>query len=100
LRNALLESEFKWGSRAEPYIRSPREKFRTKLLSKATLKLLFLFARVSRFQDRIVQEVLLMILEPIFEPRFTQKSYAFRPGRNAHTVLRVIRSNFGGMSGP
>lgn len=96
LRNAVLQSEFKWGSRSEPYIRSPKEKFRTKPLSKAKLKLLSLSAKVSPFQDRIVQEVLLIILEPIFEPRFTQKSYAFRPGRSAHTVLRVIRSNFGG----
>ncbi|KAI6679287.1 hypothetical protein NL676_033168 [Syzygium grande] len=28
--------------------------------------------------------------------RFSQKSFAFRPGRNAHTVLRVIRRNFAG----
>jgi hypothetical protein len=48
------------------------------------------------FQDRIVQEVLLMILEPIYEPRFSEKSYAFRPGRTPHTVLRVIRRNFAG----
>lgn len=37
-----------------------------------------------------------MILEPIFEPRFSSKSHAFRPGRNAHTVIRTIRSNFAG----
>lgn len=48
------------------------------------------------FQDRVVQEVLLLILEPIFEPRFSSKSYAFRPGRTAHTVIRTIRSNFAG----
>lgn len=48
------------------------------------------------FQDRVVQEVLLMILEPIFEPQFSPKSHAFRPGRNAHSVIRTIRSNFAG----
>ena len=37
-----------------------------------------------------------MILEPVFEPRFSPKSHAFRPGRNAHTVIRTIRSNFAG----
>lgn len=37
-----------------------------------------------------------MILEPIYEPRFSEKSYAFRPGRTPHTVLRVIRRNFAG----
>lgn len=49
------------------------------LCSKKQVKLLSLFARVSPLQNRIVQEVLLMVLKPIFEPRFTQKSYAFRP---------------------
>ncbi|ERN01018.1 hypothetical protein AMTR_s00002p00133480 [Amborella trichopoda] len=48
------------------------------------------------FQDRIVQEVMFMILEPIYEARFSQKSFAFRRGRNAHTILRVIRRSFAG----
>lgn len=38
----------------------------------------------------------MLILEPIFEPRFSSKSHAFRPGRNAHSVIRTIRSNFAG----
>ncbi|KAM3000598.1 hypothetical protein FF2_036987 [Malus domestica] len=46
------------------------------------------------FQDRVVQEVLLMILVPVFEARFSPKYHAFRPGRNAHTVIRTIRNNF------
>lgn len=37
-----------------------------------------------------------MVLEPVFEARFSRKSHAFRPGRNAHTVIRTIRSNFAG----
>lgn len=48
------------------------------------------------FQDRVVQEVLLMILDPVFESRFSTKSHGFRPGRNPHTVIRTIRSNFAG----
>lgn len=48
------------------------------------------------FQDHVVQEVLLLILEPILEARFSSKSHAFRPGRNAHTAIRTIRSNFAG----
>ncbi|GLJ38906.1 hypothetical protein SUGI_0793090 [Cryptomeria japonica] len=97
LRNAVLESKFMWDSRTDFYIRSPKDKTRLEQqLSKTKLRQLMTSAQPSPFQDRIVQEVLLMILEPIFEPRFSQKSYAFRPGRNAHTVLRVIRSKFGG----
>nr|CAD1842268.1 unnamed protein product [Ananas comosus var. bracteatus] len=52
--------------------------------------------RTPPFQDRVVQELLLLILEPVFEPRFSSKSHAFRPGRGPHTVLRTIRSNFAG----
>lgn len=37
-----------------------------------------------------------MIIEPVFEARFSAKSHAFRPGRNPHTVIRTIRSNFAG----
>jgi hypothetical protein len=37
-----------------------------------------------------------MVLEPVFEARFSPKSHAFRPGRSAHTVIRTIRSNFAG----
>lgn len=37
-----------------------------------------------------------MILEPVFEARFSRRSHAFRPNRNAHTVIRTIRSNFAG----
>lgn len=44
----------------------------------------------------MVQEILLLLLEPVFESRFSSKSHAFRPGRNAHTVIRTIRSNFAG----
>lgn len=37
-----------------------------------------------------------MVIEPVFEARFSAKSHAFRPGRNPHTVIRTIRSNFAG----
>ncbi|CAM8936648.1 unnamed protein product [Rhodiola kirilowii] len=33
---------------------------------------------------------------PVYEARFSHKSYVFRPGRTAHTALRVIRRNFAG----
>lgn len=39
---------------------------------------------------------MLLILEPVFEARFSPKAHAFRPGRSAHTVIRTIRSNFAG----
>lgn len=42
-------------------------------------------------RDKIVQEVMRMILEAIFEPSFLNNSHGFRPGRSCHTALRQIR---------
>lgn len=42
--------------------------------------------------DRLIQQALLQILQPIFEPEFSESSYGFRPGRNARqAVLRAQR---------
>lgn len=49
-------------------------------------------------EDKLVQEVLRIILEAIFEPVFSSKSHGFRPNRSPHTALRDIRSNFSGMT--
>ncbi|EPS73440.1 hypothetical protein M569_01312, partial [Genlisea aurea] len=96
LRNAVLDCRFKWGARLEFYIKSPKDKTDYESLSKRKIRAIMTTTQPSPFQDRIVQEVLLMVLEPIYESRFSQKSFAFRPGRNAHTVLRVIRRSFAG----
>lgn len=96
LRNAVLDDRFKWGARLQFFIKSPRDKTDYESLSKRKIKAILTTTQPAPFQDKIVQEVLFMILEPIYESRFSQKSYAFRPGRNAHTVLRVIRRNFAG----
>ncbi|GFZ00880.1 intron maturase, type II family protein [Actinidia rufa] len=89
LRNAVLDSRFKWGARLEFFIKSPKDKTEYESLSKRKIRAILTTTQPSPFQDRIVQEVLFMILEPVYEARFSQKSFAFRPGRNAHTVLRV-----------
>lgn len=96
LRNAVLDDRFKWGARLNFFIRSPRDKTEYDSLSKRKIKAILTTTQPTPFQDRIVQEVVFMILEPIYEARFSQKSYAFRPGRTPHTVLRVIRRSFAG----
>ncbi|KAL5989961.1 Nuclear intron maturase 1, mitochondrial [Asimina triloba] len=95
LQSAVLDGRFLWNKKTQLYIRSPNDRPITKLLSKRKLRAL-LESGDAPFQDRVVQEVLLLVLEPIFEARFSPKSHAFRPGRNAHTVIRTIRSNFAG----
>ena len=38
--------------------------------------------------DRIVQQAIAQVLSPIFEETFSDNSFGFRPGRNAHGALR------------
>lgn len=37
--------------------------------------------------DRLVQQAILQILQPIFEPYFSASSFGFRPGKSAHDAL-------------
>jgi RNA-directed DNA polymerase len=37
--------------------------------------------------DRFIQQALLQVLGPIFEPTFSESSYGFRPGRSAHQAV-------------
>lgn len=40
--------------------------------------------------DRLIQQALLQVLQPIFDPTFSANSFGFRPGRSAHdAVLRA-----------
>lgn len=50
-------------------------------------------------RDKIVQEVMRMALEPIFEVEFHENSYGFRPHRNAHhAVFRCRQSMMHGFT--
>lgn len=41
--------------------------------------------------DRLVQQALLQVLQPILDPQFSRSSYGFRPGRSAHDAVRMAR---------
>lgn len=41
--------------------------------------------------DRLVQQAILQVLEPLLDPGFSGSSYGFRPGRSAHDALRQAR---------
>lgn len=47
--------------------------------------------------DKIVQEVLRMILEAIYESSFSENSHGFRPQRSCHTALKQIETQFDGV---
>lgn len=41
--------------------------------------------------DRLIQQAILHVLEPIFDPTFSESSYGFRPGRSAHDAVRQAK---------
>jgi retron-type reverse transcriptase len=42
---------------------------------------------IPSFDDKLVQEVLRMLLEAIYEPLFKETSHGFRPDKSCHTAL-------------
>jgi RNA-directed DNA polymerase len=48
--------------------------------------------------DRLIQQAILQVLTPVFDPTFSESSYGFRPGRSAHgaakQVQRTIRRGY------
>ena len=42
--------------------------------------------------DRLIQQALYQVLQPLFEPEFSESSYGFRPGCNAHQAVEAARS--------
>lgn len=38
--------------------------------------------------DRFIQQAILQVLQPIFDPTFSEHSHGFRPGRRAHDAVR------------
>jgi RNA-directed DNA polymerase len=38
--------------------------------------------------DRLIQQALHQVLQPLFEPTFSDSSFGFRPGRGAHQAVR------------
>jgi len=50
------------------------------------------------WQDKLLQEVIRMVLEAYYEPQFSQYSHGFRPGRGCHTALESIRRHWKGVT--
>ncbi len=51
---------------------------------------------IPSFRDKLLQEVVRMILEAIYEPVFDDHSHGFRPNRSCHSALRQISCDFTG----
>ena len=46
------------------------------------------------FTDKLVQDVIRMVLQAIYEPVFSNYSHGFRPGRSCHTALAQLKHEF------
>lgn len=47
---------------------------------------------IPTVMDRVCQQALVQVLEPIFEPTFAAASFGYRPGRSAHMAMRRVWS--------
>jgi group II intron reverse transcriptase/maturase len=52
---------------------------------------------IPTFTDKLVQEVLRMVLEAIYEPIFLTESHGFRPNRSCNTALNALKYEFNGV---
>lgn len=52
---------------------------------------------ISSSADKLVQEVIRMILESIYEPTFSKRSHGFRHDKSCHTALQQIQNTFTGI---
>jgi len=41
--------------------------------------------------DRVIQQAIVQVLSPIFDPTFSEFSYGFRPKRSAHDAVKQVR---------
>lgn len=53
---------------------------------------------VPNFKDKLVQEVMRMVLENVYEPTFSENSHGFREGRSCHTTLSQIKNTWKGLT--
>ena len=95
LRDEVVSGKFRWGGTRRVYIpkhwvalcATAGKRGSTKSRPTGPLG-------IPTLNDRIVQEVIRMILEPIFEPQFSKNSHGFRPGRGPNTALRRWLADF------
>lgn len=53
---------------------------------------------VPNFRDKLVQEVMRIILDNVYEPIFSDNSHGFREGRSCHTALSQVKNTWKGLT--
>jgi group II intron reverse transcriptase/maturase len=52
---------------------------------------------IPTWSDKLIEEVLRFILEAYYEPKFSESSHGFRPGKGCHTALEAIQNQWTGV---
>ncbi len=52
---------------------------------------------IPTFQEKLLQTVIKLILEAIYEPTFSEASHGFRPQRSCHTALEQVKNEMYGV---
>ncbi|XZE53021.1 glycosyltransferase [Planctomycetaceae bacterium SH139] len=48
---------------------------------------------IANVIDRLIEQAVLQILTPIFDPDFSESSFGFRPGRSAHEATHLVQTH-------
>jgi hypothetical protein len=75
--DAVRQERYRWTAVRRIYIEKKRSKKKRPL-------------GIPTWGDKLLQEVIRLLLEAYYEPQFSDRSHGFRPGRGCHTALREI----------
>jgi group II intron reverse transcriptase/maturase len=81
--DVLRHERYRWRPARRVYIEKPHS---------SKLRLLGL----PTWSDKLLQEIIRLILEAYYEPQFSDQSHGFRPGRGCHTALTEIQRKWVG----
>jgi len=51
------------------------------------------FLGIPNVQDRLIQQAILQVLTPIFDPDFSESSFGFRPNRSAQDAAKQVQAH-------
>lgn len=80
IKNLVLQEKYEFSSVKEIHI--PKSNGKKRPLG------------IPVFSDKVVQEVIRLILDAIYEPNFHENSFGFRTNRGPHDALSYIEENF------